>query len=238
MQNESADENCSEISAEEIVENIRFYWSFIAPNLDCYEQALYGHLLSQTMLKGLSECKVSLYSTPALVASGSSEYRTFGKSTLRKKMDALIEKSLVLKVSAGRNGTIVQVPLPVKHTHYSPPEAEPKIVLSEIDFYSDEKYRKMIIEREGSLCFYCMKDICDGNLALDHVTPRPDGNNSYMNIVACCWGCNTKKSNMPVEDFLRKIFREGLLSEFELTQALDKLQLLRSGSLLPSTINS
>ena len=56
--------------------------------------------------------------------------------------------------------------------------------------------RKGILLRDGFTCQYCRSKLPAGDLTLDHVVPRSRGGMStWENLVACCFGCNNRKSN-------------------------------------------
>jgi 5-methylcytosine-specific restriction endonuclease McrA len=63
---------------------------------------------------------------------------------------------------------------------------------------------------------------------------RPEGNNSYKNVVAACRQCNNRKNDTPVEDFLRLLIREDFLSEEDHKQRMGALKDLRAGVLKPT----
>jgi len=71
------------------------------------------------------------------------------------------------------------------------------------------------------------------NFVMEHVISRPNGDNSYRNIVAACRSCNNKKDDLLAEDFLRTLYRNSLLSEDELKDRLDYLTKLKRGELRP-----
>jgi hypothetical protein len=55
------------------------------------------------------------------------------------------------------------------------------------------------------------------------VVARPNGNNSYRNVVAASREINNRKGAMTADKFLRKLFRDGLLSASELDDRFLKL---------------
>ena len=56
---------------------------------------------------------------------------------------------------------------------------------------------------------------------------------SYRNCVAASREANNKKGAMSAEDFLRRLFREGYLSEPEFQDRLHALARLKAGELRP-----
>jgi hypothetical protein len=59
------------------------------------------------------------------------------------------------------------------------------------------------------------------------------GGNSYRNLVSCCLDCNSRKKDLPAEDFLRRLYREGRLSAKDLSARLLAVQALAAGKLRP-----
>lgn len=93
--------------------------------------------------------------------------------------------------------------------------------------------RILILKRDGGKCFYCLKQVSDKSFVLEHVVSRPNGTNSYRNLVTACRGCNNRKKALVAEDFLRLLFREGLLHEAEFTGRIEMLKKLRDGEVRP-----
>lgn len=56
--------------------------------------------------------------------------------------------------------------------------------------------RKNIFLRDRYFCQYCRQKFDEKHLTLDHVLPvSKGGDNSWMNLVTCCFRCNNKKGN-------------------------------------------
>src|SRR5713101_1025357 len=58
-----------------------------------------------------------------------------------------------------------------------------------------------------------------------------------VNLVSCCLDCNSRKKDLPAEDFLRRLFREGRLSAKDLSARLLAVQALAAGKLRPQVFN-
>jgi hypothetical protein len=71
---------------------------------------------------------------------------------------------------------------------------------------------------------------------IEHVQSRPEGNNSYRNVVAACRECNNRKNDSSVEDWLRTLYREEFLGPMEFEERLSHLQQLRAGLLKPEIL--
>ena len=57
--------------------------------------------------------------------------------------------------------------------------------------------------------------------------------NSYRNIVCACHECNTTKQAQQAADFVRGLYRKGVLSQTELENRLAALEQLQAGKLVP-----
>ena len=68
---------------------------------------------------------------------------------------------------------------------------------------------------------------------MEHVVSRPAGNNSYRNCVAASREANNKKGATSAEDFLRRLYRDGFLSESEFLDRQEALSQLKAGLLKP-----
>jgi len=102
-----------------------------------------------------------------------------------------------------------------------------------MDFFDVPENRPLLLKREGYRCFYTLQQLDENNFIVEHVVSRPTGNNSYRNCVAASREANNKKGAMPAEDFLRRLFREGYLSEAEFQDRLHALARLKAGDLRP-----
>jgi hypothetical protein len=101
-----------------------------------------------------------------------------------------------------------------------------------LDFFSIPEYRLAILQRDGNRCAYCcLRAIDESNYVIEHIASRPVGDNSYRNLVAACRGCNNRKGKSLAEDFLRLLYREGLLSSDDLQARLDMVRRVQSGEL-------
>jgi len=74
--------------------------------------------------------------------------------------------------------------------------------------------KEYVLEKFHHTCVYCGKR--DRIMEVDHLFPRScGGSDRISNLVLACHNCNQKKSNMPVEDFIKekdkleKIYRQA-----------------------------
>ncbi len=80
---------------------------------------------------------------------------------------------------------------------------------------------------EGSYAEGPARPLSVGDWSLDHVVPvARSGSDAISNLVACCHSCNSSKTDLPAEEFLRKLREEMLLSKSQLRSQLNALRLL------------
>ena len=88
--------------------------------------------------------------------------------------------------------------------------------------------RKEVEEKYGRVCYYCKKEI-EGNfkyIPLDHIHPESKGGNSRAeNLRPVCLLCNTRKSNLMLDEWEDKVKKQ--LKELE-KEARHKRQVLKS----------
>ncbi len=59
-----------------------------------------------------------------------------------------------------------------------------------------------IKKNKGIRCIYCGVELTDDNVTADHIVPiSKGGNNSQVNLVACCKSCNNERGNMNFKKF-------------------------------------
>ena len=200
--------------------------------LSVLERAIYSHLFRHTRLVGKSRLRFSILWLANNMGIRGRSVRTAVRRLIHKGALRLIERSNL--------GHLVEVRLPgevcaprVNRTGTTA-QAKPLLNLDEMDFMRTRDLRQAIHAREGSVCFYCLRQIPSRAHCLDHVVPQAaGGSNSYRNLVSCCLDCNPQKSNRPAEDFLRELYREGRLSAKDLSARLRALQDLAAGKLRP-----
>jgi Zn-finger protein len=208
----------------------------LAPRLDVYELALYLFIARHTIALGQSEATIGFKSARKKMATG---IGTAGsppsENTIYEKLKSLEAKGCIKVLSSERTGTRVRFFLPHEIPGVIPVAApETTLDLEQMDFFTVAENRKLILEREGQQCFYCLASLNSENHVIEHVVSRPNGNNSYRNVVASCRQCNNRKSAETAEDFLRTLYREGLLSSEDFKARLSHLERLRAGELRPA----
>ena len=208
----------------------------MAPKLDMYEQAVYLFLLRHTHVEGRSETVVGFKSARKKLAFGIGKAGSPpSEHVIYEKLRALEQKGYVKVVSSERAGSRVQVFLPAEIPGLLPVvTTETELDLEDQDFFLVPENRKLILEREDWLCFYCLAKLDENNHVIEHVVSRPEGGNSYRNVVAACRRCNNRKSAMQAADFLRSLYRDGVLSGDEFSVRITLLERLVVGEHKPA----
>lgn len=193
---------------------------------DIWERGLYCYLLNQTRFRGLEYSTIPLATISQ--ALNCSDFQS------RKTIRQLAEKGCI-ELEQTRKGHSVKVLLPNELGIQPQEQIKSPLDLEEIDFFKNREYVSELVIREKEQCFYCLSEISVENCELDHVVSQLDGgNNSYKNIVVACHKCNTRKQASTAEDFLRSIYRKGMLSELEFEGRLSAIEALKNGNLKPA----
>lgn len=196
-------------------------------DLDSWERTAYYHLLRHTRLDGKQSALFSIGPLSKIIPLSDFKVRDVLRNLDRKGCT----KNLVT-----RKGYEVTVFLPseIPTLTYGANLAEASADIESIDFFTGRVYLRSLLEREGYCCFYCLANITKENCELDHVVPQAEvADHSYRNIVASCHSCNRKKSGQNAKDYLRAIYRQGLLGDEELRLRLHALERLKTGELVP-----
>lgn len=207
----------------------------LAPKLDTYEQAIYLYVFRRSRLLGLDEVTIGFTSARSRMACGIGEKsRPMSQNTAYIKLASLQGKGCLDIVRTVRTGHVLRLKLPNEIPGLIPPdpqEAEPD--MEQMDFFNVPENRLLILKRENYRCFYTLRPLDEQNFVVEHVVSRPNGDNSYRNIVAASRQANNMKGSMSAEDFLRRLYRENYLNEEEFQDRLRHLALLKAGELNP-----
>jgi hypothetical protein len=211
------------------------YQDHLAPTLDVYEQAIYVFLLRQTLLEGKREAVIGFKSARKKLGYGIGKAGTPpSEGVVYEKLRSLEAKGCILLQGSERAGTRIALKLPSEIPGLVPnPSAIHATDIEEMDFFGIVENRARILERDHWRCFYCLAKLDENNHVLEHVVSRPEGNNTYRNVVAACRRCNNRKGSTAAADYLRVIYREGILSGDDLTEAIARLAALQAGKLTP-----
>jgi len=211
----------------------------LCPLLDAYEQMLYHYLFRHTYLIGSKECVVGLKSLRYKVGLGTGmPGRPPSEEQVRVKIRSLESKGAIKLLERSRQGTRIRVFLPKEMENCVPPDQpEEEIDIENIDF-SKSPFRQAIVTRENEMCFYCFRQLKEGQYEIDHIIPSAKGgNNSYRNLIAACLDCNNVKGDMDVEDFLRFLYRKNILSGEEMQDRMKSVAEIQHGNRVPPSID-
>ena len=213
------------------------YVDFVVPKLGTIEQAIYLYVVRHTVFENKDNVLVSISSAAKSNAFGlSGRGGPMGISQTRDKVYTLQEKGFIEVVDSTPTGLRLKAILPSENPAVRAEEEikEQSVPLGELDFYTVPELRQALRNREDNKCFYSFQKITDENFTIDHVISRPEGKNTYNNLVATTKAMNNKKADMPAQDFLRSLFRDGLLSEPEFQERTIALEQLQACELKPS----
>ncbi len=222
----------SKIDVEKVLVEFQDY---LAPKLDTYEQAIYLYIFRHSRLIGEEEVVIGFRSARRKMSSGVGEAgKPMSQNSCYKRLASLKKKGCVEILDTVREGTKIRLRLPSEIQGVIPKALSViPVSLEEIDFFDGPNNRLSILKREKNKCFYCLRNIDASNYVMEHATSRPNGDNSYRNVVAACLNCNNRKGEDSAEDFLRKLHRGGYLSVEEFENRLEALLQLRTGHLKP-----
>jgi Mn-dependent DtxR family transcriptional regulator len=191
------------------------------------ERSLYYHLLRHTRLVGREQHVFAL--VPLARALAVSE------TTVREDIRQLHSRGCIQIEERTKSGHLVRVLLPAEIDGVLPSQSAAEAIdIGSVDFFSDRRFVRALMEREGGACFYCLRAVRADTCALDHVVPQVTRvDNSYRNVVITCHDCNSIKQGQDSREFLRGLYRSGLLSQQDLAQRLHAVEQLEAGALVP-----
>ncbi len=222
------------VDLRKVVEQVQ---DFLAPRLDCYEQMIYHYLFRHTRLDGRHQITVGTRTIQARIGAGMGKQGSPpSQRVISDKLRTLERKGCIRIVERSAQGTALEVLLPheIPGVVVEAPQVS-KEDMETLDFFNDPDRRLALLRREGGHCFWCLRGITEANYSLDHVNPRsgPVEDHTYRNLVACCWECNSRKQATGAEEFLRRLYLEGLLSADDHQKRVEAIEALKSGRLVP-----
>jgi 5-methylcytosine-specific restriction endonuclease McrA len=212
----------------------------LAPQLNFSgtDRVVYSHLLRHSRLEGKQRLRFSMAWLARGVGLSTGSVREAVRRLVARGVLGLVERN-----SQARHVVHVRLPqeVPAVRRTATSAAARPSQTrlgaasLEKMDFLRTQALRRAIHEREGGVCFYCLRQLIRRSRCLDHVVPRAQsGRNSYRNLVSCCPDCNSKKGERSAEDFVRELYRERGLSASDRKGRLHALDALAAGKLKPS----
>jgi hypothetical protein len=220
-----------------IEEHIKDIIDFAEPKMDVYEFAIYMYLIRHTRLIDKEEEVFGFKSIRKSIVIGVGEKgKPMSEGVCYGRLKTLAVMGFIKSISSEHKGTRIQVLYPSEIEGLIPHPSEiqsEEMDIEEIDFFETPENRIKILERDNWECFYCFKKLNEDNYVLEHVISRPEGKNTYRNLVASCRTCNNKKNNLNVNDFLRQLYRNNIICDTELKIVSDNLTKLKNGDLKP-----
>src|SRR3989338_6895481 len=202
----------------DLVKTIKEIEDYLIPflKLDADERSLYYHLFRYTRLINKEETIFKISVAPKSVG--------LSKHMARSRLRIMDKKGCIkILLPDEIEDCVVEREIEIK-----------PVDIEAINFYSDSKYRATILKRENEECFYCLKKITSENYVLDHLTSQMNGgDNSYRNIVAVCHECNSKKAGKNRDEFVRSLYRDGILSKKDLGKRLATIERIINGEIKP-----
>jgi hypothetical protein len=208
---------------------------YLAPQLDPWEQMLYHYLFRRTYLEGRDTVIVPARSVGPKIGKGRTGAAELARNNIPKKLRTLEKKGAIKILRKTRSGTEIEVVLPRAILGLVPVPINPApIDLSGVDFFSSIENRSRIVERDGSTCRYCLRPLDPKQFTIDHIAPQAEGGeNSYRNLVAACFECNSRKHSQAAEEFLRGNYRAHLINRAQFDECLRYVRSVQAGELVP-----
>ena len=190
------------------------------------ERAVYYHLLRHSRLEGQRLAQVSRRSLARGVGCTA--------NTAQAYIQRLADKACIRILERSHAGHLLEVLTPEEITGSNASDGWDAENLDAADCFRNDRLRVALLRRERYSCFYCLRRLRPETTAFDHAIPAAaGGDNSFRNIVACCFDCNSHKMDRPADEYLRELYRAARLSAADLDRRLAALQALQAGRLLP-----
>lgn len=185
---------------------------FLMPELSPYGVSLYLFLLRGSFIRNNSSTIRIGKRTIAdkFVKAARGERSNYAHIT---KVLKELEKMGCIEVGdVNRDGTLYKIILPENIRLVAEKLFAGTMPLEEEDYFTDNKKRKELFERDEWICHYCGEKVTEKNATLDHFIPQvKDGKHTKDNLKTCCLVCNAIKSGKTYEEaapFLLKSIRE------------------------------
>lgn len=189
---------------------------FLQPVISPYEMDVYWFLFRHSILENGD---IFVRASNAKIAKGigtkfkklESQKRRQGEKTVKENLRSLEILNVIKKVGdTNKDGTLYKIFLPEEieickvnmnsFVKENLPFIDPK---KEQDYYNIKENRLKIFERDKYLCYKCKKQLTRFNATLDHIQPVSEGgDNSFDNLVTCCFHDNTSRRATPISDFI------------------------------------
>jgi len=206
----------------------------LVPILDGYEQSIYYYLFRHTYLVNEKQTLFNTRNAEIGFSSGQGDKKPASK-TRSMKLKSLEAKGCIKIVERSNKGMLVELILPADIHFLREIENDlDEINLESLDFYKDRRLMSTLLEREEWKCFYTGRKLREDNCYLDHVVPQSKGgDNTYKNIVASCFDANSRKNDKSADEFIRSLYKLGIISLADFQELKEKISMLEAGKLQP-----
>lgn len=84
--------------------------------------------------------------------------------------------------------------------------------------FRNKKLREQVFNEDGNRCAYCLiqfEKLPVESRTVDHIVTRSNGGtNDLTNLIAACHGCNSRRRDMPISEFVGKETLVRLIREY------------------------
>jgi HNH endonuclease len=210
-----SNENKNSLDLFELPQIVMDIVDFLQPCLSPYESVIYWFIFRHSIVEtGNTFARVSVSRLSKGVGSkfkkGDKPVQASDKA-ISENLRVLEEKGAIKKVGdTTREGTLYRIFLPEeieicrqRMQEYQMEQLPVVDSKKEQDYYNIKENRLKIFERDKYLCYKCNKQLTRFNATLDHIQPVSEGgDNSFENLVTCCFHCNTNRCATPISDFI------------------------------------
>jgi 5-methylcytosine-specific restriction endonuclease McrA len=82
--------------------------------------------------------------------------------------------------------------------------------------------RRNIHKRDNAMCQYCAKKVDMKSMTIDHVIPKSRGGlTNWVNCVAACANCNTKKADKPLKESGLRLLKTPVKPDWSSVSRID-----------------
>lgn len=193
---------------------IEQFVDLLMPELTPYEAVLWLFLFRNSHIKNnILEIRIGKRTIVTNYAKGSRGEKT-NYEHISQLLKRLEEKGCLKIGNTNREGTLYVVLLP-ENILVVAEKLGGKKSIKEEDYFTDEKKRAEIFERDQWLCFYCGEKVGPKNATLDHLIPQcKEGKHTRENLKTSCLICNSIKSGKTYDEaapLLLKNIQKGRL---------------------------
>ena len=174
---------------------------YLQPLLTPYESVFYWYAIRNSIVRnGVPHVRLGKSIRKGIVSKSS--YSATSKNCISEAKFREVFRSLesigAIKKEGepNRDGTLYRVFVPggIEACREVKVACLPRCDYRDVDYYNIPSNRVTVYERDNYQCRYCGKQLTLKTIMLDHVQAvSRGGDNSFENLVAACFGCNSSK---------------------------------------------